>query len=435
MVTYKPVELKNRIIENFKYLEDNFENIENILNIDDGLGFDLSELGYGYDDIDADIEITGDTIIYLELDETRDMDIYEEIKLSELFEIIDSYKSITKFTNDRCISKSQALFRALTYDSHDYLLDSEFDGYNGFKNDIFILKSTYNGSDVICSVVRGITLFALKVIESGEYDEYNPPLHWSECFIKIQGENLSEQDYYNIASSYIFELSACDIVNLNFSSREEYVDLDTDELLENFKYMRPLMFGKGITDIINLFNKANCSIDIDLKIINLTKILEYVSQTVIRLEKTERIQKKLNSNRAIRADADYIRELEKTFEEIKDKYSKDSDAIKATVKRCCDIEDITDDAPEYLKKLCKLKEELLKDKVNREDLINTAQEELADSISDTRNQISHAKANYTIKGKECADEYKNQFVVMLRKLAIQVIRWYSTIHESQRITS
>lgn len=110
MVTYKPVELKNRIIENFKYLEDNFENIENILNIDDGLGFDLSELGYGYDDIDADIEITGDTIIYLELDETRDMDIYEEIKLSELFEIIDSYKSITKFTNDRCISKSQALF-------------------------------------------------------------------------------------------------------------------------------------------------------------------------------------------------------------------------------------------------------------------------------------------------------------------------------------
>ncbi len=443
MVTYKPIELKRRIIDSFEYVDNTFGSIENILYFDDddnGLGTILSKSGYVYDDIDDNIdnniEITDDTIISLELDETHDMDIYVDIKLSDFFEVIDSFKTITKFTNDRCISKKQALFRVLTFDSREeYLLDSGLDGHNGFKNDIFKFKSIYHGKEVSCSVVRGITLFALKVVESGDYDEYNPPFQWGEYFVRVQGDDLSEHDFYNIASSYLFELSAGDIVNLHYSPRVEYLDLDTDDLLENFKIMRPLMFGKGITDIVNLFNKANCSVNIDLKIINLAKVLEYVSQTVIRLEKTERIQNKLNSNRVMKADADYIRELEKTFDEIKDKYTKDSDAIKATVKRCCDIEDIIDDVPEYMKKIYKLKEELLKDKVNREALINSAQDEIADSISDTRNQISHAKANYTIKGKECPEEYKEQFVIMLRKLAIQTIRWYSSIHEDQRITN
>ena len=82
----------------------------------------------------------------------------------------------------------------------------------------------------------------------------------------------------------------------------------------------------------------------------------------------------------------------------------DNEAIRSTIFRCCDIEEICDLAPEYLKKIRGLKKQLGNQKANRVELLDAAKSELAQSISDTRNAISHAKANYTPKGKECPDE-------------------------------
>lgn len=58
---------------------------------------------------------------------------------------------------------------------------------------------------------------------------------------------------------------------------------------------------------------------------------------------------------------------------------------------------------------------------------------MADRISYTRNFIAHAKANYTLKGNECPNEQKSEFVEMLKILSIQVVRWFSLTNDAIRI--
>jgi hypothetical protein len=60
----------------------------------------------------------------------------------------------------------------------------------------------------------------------------------------------------------------------------------------------------------------------------------------------------------LKSDANYIKELEQAFDDFRIKYSKDSEAIKVTIFRCCDIEEICDLAPKYLKKIKELKIQL-----------------------------------------------------------------------------
>lgn len=437
MIIFESEELKNNLIEELKFVEKTFFKLDNLLYWDDG-PCDLNQLLMGDFEFDDEININGDTLITLHPDKTDDLEIFEDVSIQDFINIMKAYRTINIIDSEKCISKNEALY-VIDVREKDYLMYQVFSSdFNGFENDVVIFSAEYKGKQVRCSIVHGITLFGLKLLELREYNEYFPPVNDQDYFIKITGENLTNEDFDEIVNAYIFELSSCDVINLSLSYRqqpEDFEDEKTDEFLNQTQYMRALLCGKGIDEIIKIYNDALKSFDTDRKIMQYTKVIEFVSQTVIRMEKTERIQCKLSSLRSLKSDANFIKELELAFDDFKDKYSRDSEAIKSTIFRCCDIEEICDLAPEYLKKLKGLRNQLGNQKANRGELLEAAKSELAQSISDTRNAISHAKANYTPKGKECPDEEMDYFLEMVRVVAVQVIKWYANIHENQRITA
>lgn len=437
MIKFESEELRINLIEELKFIEKTFSKLDNLLYWEDG-PCDLRQLLLGNFEYDDEIIIDCDTLITLHPDETQDLEIYEEVSIHDFFNIMEAYRQINKINSEKCIATNEALY-VIDVREKEYLMDRLFSSdFNGFENDVAVFSADYKDKKIRCSIVHGITLFGLKVLEMKEYNKYFPPVTYEDYFIKIKGENLTNEEFDEIVNAYIFELSACDVINLSLSYRpqpEDFEEEETEEFLNQTQYMRTLLCGKGIDEIIEIYNGALKSFDTERKIIQYTKVIEFVSQTVIRMEKTERIQCKLNSLRSLKSDANFIKELELAFDDFKDKYSGDSEAIKSTVFRCCDIEDICDLAPEYLKKISGLKKQLGNPKVNRVELLEAAKAELAQSISDTRNAISHAKANYTPKGKECPDEEMDYFLEMVRVVAVQVIKWYANIHENQRITA
>ncbi len=58
---------------------------------------------------------------------------------------------------------------------------------------------------------------------------------------------------------------------------------------------------------------------------------------------------------------------------------------------------------------------------------------LSQAISDTRNYIAHAKANYRNKGLECPEDEKERFIIVLRIIARQCIRWFANQPDSKRV--
>lgn len=437
MIKFESEELRDNLIDELKFVDKTFFKLDNLLYCDDGQ-FDLKQLLLGDFEFDDEIIIDRDTKITLHPDKTDDLEIYEEISIHDFLNIMKAYRTINKKDSEKCISPNEAIY-VIDVREKEYLMDQLFSSdFNGFDNDIAVFSTEYKGKEVSCSIVHGITLFGLKVLEMREYNKYLPPVTYQDYFIKITGQNLTNEEFEEIVNAYIFELSACDVINLSLSYRpkpEDFEDKETEEFLNQIQYMRTLLSGKGIDEVIKIYNGALKSFDIERKIIQYTKVIEFVSQTVIRLEKTERIQCKLSSLRSLKSDANFIKELEQAFTDFNDKYSRDSEAIKSTILRCCDIEDICDLAPKYLKKIRDLKKQLGNQKANRVELLEAAKFELAQSISDTRNAISHAKANYTSKGKECPDDEMDYFLEMIRVVAVQVIKWYFNIHENQRITA
>ena len=445
MIQFISPEFQKEFLKVLQFIMEEFGSIDKLIDTDEfvcdinQLYSDITSLvactNYDPEDEYDDVIISNQTCITLHLADTDDEDIYEEITLQQLMNIIEQYKSIRTMTLGKCISPDVA-FYVINSEQDDFVLQQAFLNYNGFYNDIVTLNSIYNGKGVRCSIVLGITLFGMMILKQQEYNEYFPPVSCRDLFIKIESEDLSDDDYDIIVNAYIFELSACDVLDVSLSSRPEYpYDDEVEDFLIQTEYLDPLIFSKGLDIPILIFNNGLKTIDINHKIIEFTRVIEHISQTVIRLEKTERIQSKLSRLRAINADADYIRELEQVYDDLKNKYAKDSDLIKATIQRCCDMDEIGVLSPEYLRKVASLSSSLAKPKSDRLQVIEAAKEELAQAISDTRNEISHAKANYIGRGKECPNEEKGEFVKMLKVVAIQVIRWYSNIHESQRITA
>ncbi|MDU2656852.1 MAG: hypothetical protein E7C54_16890, partial [Clostridioides difficile] len=126
-------------------------------------------------------------------------------------------------------------------------------------------------------------------------------------------------------------------------------------------------------------------------------------------------------------------ELGETVVSNQKKYSKDRDKIKATIKKCCDIYQLREYLPNYCTKMIKLDNTKTNNKKTQ--TIDEAFNELCDAVSDTRDELSHAKANYTSNGKECPDNEKDKFVILLRNICVQVIRWFAHQNEYDRIVN
>lgn len=427
VIRYSSEEFEKRIKECYQYIQEKNYNI----NID--LFCDILDMEEDYEE-DEDIFIDESYSTHIQLDDSQ---IELDISLLEFIDIIEETKNAKIIDNVKFVSDKRSIYRVTTINEYSRLILEEL-LYENAK--CFIKQDVIDNIRFTCLVKNGVTLFGVMTNMQGDYEDFFPSVLDDDLFIEIiyDDTKLLDEKVNKIINAYLFELNASYKIKLRLEPRSE---INYDEELENQEsgfseslLLRPLMFGKGIEEVIKLFNDAEAYYDnYDFAIIQYTKVIEYVSQTVISQEIVEEAYKKLMSPNALRPDANYIKELESLFVGYKSKYDTDRNSIKATIKKCCNFDEFTHCLPKFLVNISKYIRDSEKNKAKKQEFINSAFDLLCDGISDTRNSLTHAKANYTINGHECPEEEKVQYVEIIRIISIQVIRWYSTVNEASRI--
>lgn len=426
MLTFSSEDFKAEIIECLLYIKEK--------ETGNGLQLDFPELlcdDFNSEDYD-DILIGEDYEVSIFPDESN-QEFHMTIR--ELIDIINESKEVIYHDTLKCITNKRTLIRVNNCENEDIHIVNELLSLN---QKILELKSVINNKSISCSLVKGFTMYGLIRHYKKDYGEYYGSVIDTDVFIEIiYDEMLTKEEVNSIYNSFVFELSASHNINIVEEPRfsvlemEDFnIELDTTKILS----LRPLLFGRGIDSILEIFNKGvSSTTNPEYSIIQYSKVLEYVSQTVIREELNTEIFKKLDSPIALNPDANYIKELENLIVNLNKKYEIDRGAIKTTIKTCCDILNIIEYSPSYLDKVLNLKQNLEKPKADKERVLEAAYNQLSDSISDTRNHISHAKTNYVLNGLECPKEDYDNFARMTKTLAAQVIRWFSRVHEDSRV--
>lgn len=383
--------------------------------------FDLTEF-LNKDDFESDINFTYDTEISIGLPRSDDNEVisFRFFYQSMVYALQGSIKDNMQFTSP---------YQVLVHVECDFLFLEKLEIQE------YSIKQLWNDTEIEVSIVQGLTSFGIRLTIDGEYDKYYPPMHSNDTFIKVQARDATDPKIFEeIIQSFIFELQCTFSLSVQRSRRitglyyiEDDEDDAPDSAIKPQIRMRPLMNGKGIFSLLKIYNSCNEVVDDEYRILNYTKVIEYVSQTVVRKEMLDSALKRLYSPRALQPNATYILELEQLFDEHRNN-KKDHQAIRLTVETCCDLNDLIDVAPMFLRKFNDYKKN-----VDNKDLRSACLEELAGAISDTRNMIAHAKTNYSLKGKECPSDQVSGFANCLKIVAIQVIRWFSRQHEDSRI--
>ncbi|MDQ6418366.1 hypothetical protein RB620_02835 [Paenibacillus sp. LHD-117] len=386
--------------------------------------YDFYDINALEDYEDEDILIDYDTEIRFELPHTGEG--YDRT-LGECFEAISEVQVASIIDNYKYVSSKHVLIRVDSKDRDRVV------AYNNHSPHSFETTLSINDQDIFFDLVDEFTNFALLITQMNDYDKHSPPIFYDDLFIDIRSEDDIDKEIIDeLIQSYTYELSTTYDIALYISPRISYLGEEEYELTaaEEKRRLRPLIRGRGINDILTIFNSTAQINDQEYLILSFTKVIEFVSQTVVKKEMLDTILNKLDSPRALSPDSDYVLELEKTFEDL-GSYKKDKEAIRLTIETCCDCLDIIKSTPlpNHLKSFSKITTNSSKE--DRKQALN----ELAASVSDTRNRIAHAKTNYRFKGNECPKDQLEIFAKCLKVVASQVIRWFIRQHEDSRIIS
>lgn len=276
-------------------------------------------------------------------------------------------------------------------------------------------------------LVTGPSIFHVLVAKSGNWDKYYPPFIEGQWFVEVSFEPvITPQEVREYRDAYMFELSASADIELVTSHRLEWFDdFDSDGHQVLPRVLRPLLSGRGVPEVITLYNKAVKSGDEDVEILYLTQVLEWVAETVGQMKAYQEIRSKLISPRALAPDATFVREL-RDLVAAQREFSKDRELLKNAVLRCCDAGELRLHAPPCTEALINLA-----DSASEKEKL-AALEEFALTLYATRNEIAHAKANYAVTGRECPADERTKLATCARVAAQQAIRWYASLPEEQR---
>lgn len=262
-------------------------------------------------------------------------------------------------------------------------------------------------------------LFSYKLLQEG----HDSPVEYDNFFV-IYGEDLELETCRKACRSFIFEVNTLLDIEIYPSPKETHVE--ALEYVDNFDKTptRELIVCEDTDHVIQLYNKALFTDEDELKVLFFTKVIEYISETVIRNEITEIGRKALSSRRALNPDASFIKELQELFNN--NSFRKDSEAIKLTVQKCAYISDVESVVPPFLKN--KFDKHLQKSE-------QEALGYLASCISATRNSIAHSKANYRKTGLEFDEKHYPELIELLKVIAQNCVRWFSTQSPASRIVA
>ena len=293
-------------------------------------------------------------------------------------------------------------------------------------------KLSSNDNVFVCSLVSGHTPFGFMVYRQGDYEDYYPSVLSEDLFVQVSFENADRREFIKeIAAAYLFELSATHNLDLAPSPRGTLVEDLSDETnaeTAQIPQFRKLLLGKGMVALLELYNQAVAVADPETRILCFTKVLEYVSQTVVRMQLSEVVRAKLMSPRALDPSADFILELEALFDEQKT-FRKDREAIIMTAQTCCEATELSRAAPGFLRKLS-----AISTATKRKEL-EDALREFGAALVASRNAFAHSKSNYAATGEECPSDELSQFADCVKIACQQAIRWYADRPESVRVGS
>lgn len=401
---YNPESLKDEIKELLELLETNH------------IQHDFNEVKPSdEDDIEVLITKESEIGIWLPYDDMA----ASMFSIEEVLEMVSEVKNVKILDENSFIGKSLALV-AIDSFNKDLLIRVVFE--EGTKVTEKIGEQEYT-----LELILGVTAFNFALVFANKYNEGHPPTHYDDMFIEIKSNvELNKEIIDSLVQSYIFEVKSTFGLELHRSTKYYSEEKDTNEEKMLPQQLRPLLRGKGINELLRLYNSSLSIQNEEILLLTYTKVFEYVSQTVIQQDLIQETLKKLSSHRALTPDANYILELNKVFEDYRNN-KKDYQAIKLTIKTCCDIHEIVPLAPEFLKLTRKITID------SKPDDIQKALEEVSDAISNTRNMLAHAKTNYEKKGKECPEDQLFDFTMCIDIFAQQVIRWFARQHEDNRI--
>ncbi len=295
-------------------------------------------------------------------------------------------------------------------------------------------KITIEGATYEVQIISHATPFSLLLEKEGGCEkDYCSSLSQSDLFVKVDHPpDTSPQLISGIIDSYLFELSASFLLDF---TRTRYSEVS--EVWEDFEFtpivdnegkarIRTLNYSDGLPELYRIYLKGVAASDMEHQIINLVKAIEYVSATVIRLTSHNAIRQRLLSSQALAPDAKFLDDLIMLVENQRI-YKKDSEALRLTVNTCCDATQLAPHAPPVLKSLSFLSE------ASDAKTKKTALDDLSRCLSSTRNQLVHAKANYTLTGSECPSDQLPTLAGCVNRAATQTIRWFAGLPIESRV--
>lgn len=261
--------------------------------------------------------------------------------------------------------------------------------------------------------------------EGGCHGDYRPSLEETDLFVKVDHPpNTSPQLISGIIDSYLFELSTSLFLDFTRTRYPEFSDdwegLEFTPIVddEGKVRIRTLNFSDGLPELYRIYLKGVAASDVEHQIINLVKAIEYVSATVIRLTSHNAIRQRLLSSQALAPDAKFLDDLLMLVEDQRI-FKKDSEALRLTINTCCDATQLAPHAPPVLNALSSISE------ASDAKTKKAALDDLSKCLSSTRNQLVHAKANYTLTGAECPSDQLPILAGCVNLAATQAIRWFA----------
>jgi hypothetical protein len=403
-----------------KFITEGFkEEVRDLLDFfeDHNIDYDFEFLSEDYENDESDEE---DLVI----DEDYELSVWfpdsyyeNQHTIGELFDMVYEATNVSDFNEYKLVGKRVALF----------YIDSQLQELM-YGLEVPTIREVIDEQEYTINVVSGLTSYGIKLVIDDNFNKHVPPVDEYDTFIEISAENsLDKSLIESLVEAYLFELKSTLGINIRLSARVTYDSLyEEPEYKTDTTRLRPLLRGKGVHELLKLYNSTLATTNSEILVLTYTKVIEYVSQTVIQQDLINSVTKKLFSSKALNPDANYILELSKIFERNRTN-QKDYYAIKLTIETCCDIEEIVEEVPQFLRFTKKLnKDSKSSDKVK-------ALEEVANAISNTRNMYAHAKTNYENKGMECPPDQLDEFTKCLDILTQQVIRWFAKKHEDNRV--
>lgn len=311
-------------------------------------------------------------------------------------------------------------------DSKSYYIVETQDDYDKYVLNHFYSFQTHHKPEISISLVTDQILIGLAAVKLGEYDnDYWPPMSSYSAILIEYGEKkdkLSKKEECELVKAYIYEIAVITGISLQ-QSRVEAPDNEgpSEDDFNDAEIHSIEQYNYGM----ELFISATQIRDPELKYLNYYKILEHYAPIAMKKESIELMRKKLDFANLNINNGDYIESIFELANSIQSRYN-DQQLMKASIDKCFDPIGLITKLPMDVVK--KIKKEIKAQKIDYS--INEEQKNLMNNILSkilysTRNNVVHAKANYTSSKNECKKEDLPQLNEFMRYACAQTIKWYN----------